>query len=112
MIEPEVDHDLFELPVAVRGAEQLGLHELKQGLSFLAYGLGLLRAHFPLRRCHLRGLLRLLTLQRPPGHLRREIELCGHLLGALGECVEGGQPGGQFTVVNAFRMELLIDVGG
>ena len=45
MVEPEVDHDFFELTLAVGGAQDLGLHQLGQCLPLHADRLGLLRRH-------------------------------------------------------------------
>ena len=126
VVEPEVDHHFFELALAVRGAQDLGLHQLAKRLAFLPHdlhlvgrhhlaGAGLLRGRVLLRRRH-RSVVRrrllccLLPLQIAPDRLRRNVVVPGHLRGALRQCFEGREPGDGCTVVDARRLQLLLDV--
>ena len=115
MVEPEIDHHLFELALAVGRAKDLLLRELDQQLPLALHGFDLFRrAHRPLVGAvgvHRRIVGRLL-LRAAPLHLSRDEVVLGELTRASRQRLEPGQAGRHRGVGNPLRLQLLFDVFG
>jgi hypothetical protein len=135
VVEPEIDHDFVELPLAVSGAQHFLFGQIGQDGTGGASRVPLLRrpfltrtrlrrgAHLP-RRClpgadhRIRPGRRsgtrvgpLLPLRRAAHHLRRDQVLLRNLAAALRQRLERGESCRDSLIVDPLRVQLLVDVG-